>query len=213
MNGMLPWYVARSSGLIAWALLAASVVWGLAISTRVFRGSPRPAWLLDLHRYLGGIATVFVGVHIVALLGDTYVHFGLASLLVPFASSWHPVAVAWGVTSLYLLSAVELTSLMRTRLPKHLWRATHYASFPLFILATIHALSAGADARTWAFETVAALTTVAVIALTAIRVSSHRSPPRRVAIPTPQRPDLPQPSSRAAAGTSFEIQERLPSRL
>ena len=64
MSGMLPWYVARSSGLIAWALLAASVLWGLAISTRVLRGTPRPSWLLDLHRYLGGIATVFVGVHI-----------------------------------------------------------------------------------------------------------------------------------------------------
>ena len=198
MSEMLPWYVARSSGLIAWALLAASVVWGLAISTRVLRGSPRPAWLLDLHRYMGGIATVFVGVHVVALLGDTYVHFGLASLLVPFASSWHPVAVAWGVTSLYLLLAVEMTSLIRTRLPKRLWRATHYASFPLFFVATIHALSAGTDAVTWAFETVAVLTMVTVIGLTAFRVSSDRQPPRRVAIPTPQRPDRPQPSSRAA---------------
>lgn len=198
MSEMLPWYVARSSGLIAWALLAASVVWGLAISTRVLRGSPRPAWLLDLHRYMGGIATVFVGVHVVALLGDTYVHFGLASLLVPFASSWHPVAVAWGVTSLYLLLAVEMTSLIRTRLPKRLWRATHYASFPLFFVATIHALSAGTDAVTWTFETVAVLTMVTVIGLTALRVSSERQPPHRVAIPTPQRPDRPQSSSRAA---------------
>ena len=107
MSGMLPWYVARSSGLIAWALLAASVLWGLAISTRVLRGTPRPSWLLDLHRYLGGIATAFVGVHIVALLGDTYVHFGLASVLVPFAGSWHPVAVAWGVTAFYVLLAVD----------------------------------------------------------------------------------------------------------
>ena len=112
MSGTLPWFVARSSGLIAWALLAASVVWGLAISTRVLNGRPRPAWLLDLHRYLGGIATVFVAVHIVALLGDTYVHFGLASVLVPFASSWHPVAVAWGISAFYLLLAVEVTSLV-----------------------------------------------------------------------------------------------------
>ncbi|MDP9299796.1 MAG: ferric reductase-like transmembrane domain-containing protein [Actinomycetota bacterium] len=195
---MFPWYVARTSGLIAWALLAASVLWGLAISTRVLKGRPRPAWLLDLHRYLGGIATVFVGVHIVALLGDTYVHFGLASVLIPFASSWHPVAVAWGVTAFYLLLAVEITSLIRTRLPKRLWRATHYASFPLFIVATIHALSAGTDARTWTFEVVAALTVVAVVALTTLRIPSHVQPPRRVAAPTPQRPDGAQPSGRAA---------------
>ena len=197
MSGTLPWDIARSSGMIAWALLAASVLWGLAISTRVLKGNPRPSWLLDLHRYLGGIATVFVGVHVAALLGDTYVHFGLASVLVPFASSWHPVAVAWGVTSLYLLLAVEMTSLIRTRIPKRLWRATHYASFPLFVVATIHALSAGTDARTWGFELVAALTVVTVAALTALRIQSHRRPPRPVAAPTPQRPDRQQPSSRS----------------
>ena len=198
MSGMLPWYVARSSGLIAWALLAASVLWGLAISTRVLRGTPRPSWLLDLHRYLGGIATVFVGVHIVALLGDTYMHFGLASVLVPFASSWHPVAVAWGVTAFYVLLAVELTSLLRTRIPKRLWRATHYASFPLFVVATIHSVSAGTDARTWVFEVVATLTMMTVAALTALRIQSRRLPARPAAAPIPQRPDRMRRSGRAA---------------
>jgi len=197
VSGTLPWFVARSSGLIAWALLAASVVWGLAISTRVLNGRPRPAWLLDLHRYLGGIATVFVGVHMIALLSDTYVHFGLASVLVPFASSWHPVAVAWGISAFYLLLAVEMTSLIRARLPRRLWRATHYASFPLFIVATIHALSAGTDAHTWAFELVAALAVMAVVALTALRIGGER-PPRRVAASFPQRPDRPRTSGRAA---------------
>jgi predicted ferric reductase len=197
VSGTLPWFVARSSGLIAWALLAASVVWGLAISTRVLNGRPRPAWLLDLHRYLGGIATVFVGVHMIALLGDTYVHFGLASVLVPFASSWHPVAVAWGISAFYLLLAVEMTSLIRARLPRRLWRATHYASFPLFIVATIHALSAGTDAHTSAFELVAALAVMAVVALTALRIGGER-PPRRVAASFPQRPDRPRTSGRAA---------------
>ncbi len=198
MSGTLPWFVARSSGLIAWALLAASVVWGLAISTRVLNRRPRPAWLLDLHRYLGGIATVFVGVHIIALLGDTYVHFGLASVLVPFASSWHPVAVAWGISAFYLLLAIEMTSLIRARLPRRLWRATHYASFPLFVVATIHALSAGTDARTWAFELVAALAVMAVVALTSLRIGGERQPPHRVAASFPHRPDRPRTSGRAA---------------
>jgi predicted ferric reductase len=163
---------------------------------------------LDLHRYLGGIATIFVGVHIVALLGDTYVHFGLASVLIPFASRWHQVAVAWGITALYLLLAVELTSLIRTRVPKRLWRATHYASFPLFIVATIHALSAGTDARTWGFEVVVALTVMAVAALTALRIGSERQPPRRVAPRLPQRPDRSQPSGGA---DSWSVHSSIPS--
>jgi methionine sulfoxide reductase heme-binding subunit len=171
MRGMLVWYIARSSGLIAWALLAASVLWGLGLTTKVLRGRPRPAWLLDLHRYLGGLATIFVVVHVAGVLADTYVHFGLASVFVPFASSWRPVAVAWGVAGLYLLAAVELTSLLRARLPKRAWRAVHFASFPLFVTATIHALTAGTDTRTWAFELLATLVIVLVGWLTVVRVS------------------------------------------
>ena len=48
----LSWYVARSSGLVAWALVTASIVWGLALSSRLIRRRGVPAWLLALHRYL-----------------------------------------------------------------------------------------------------------------------------------------------------------------
>ena len=90
MNQQLWWYVARSGGIVAWALLAASVLWGLFPSTKVLRGKPRPNWILDLHRFLGGLALIFTGVHVVALILDSYVHFGLTEILVPFASAWHP---------------------------------------------------------------------------------------------------------------------------
>ena len=47
---------------------------------------------------------------------------------------------------MYLLFAVELTSLARTRLPRRLWRRVHYASFVVFAATTVHGLSAGTDA-------------------------------------------------------------------
>jgi len=139
------WYTARAGGIVAWALLAASVIWGLWLSGRIRPLGARPAWILDLHRFLGGLATIFVGVHVGAILLDTYTHFGLTDVLVPFASSWHPVAVAWGIVALYVLLAVELTSLARQRLPKRLWRTVHVASLPLFVVASIHYLAAGTD--------------------------------------------------------------------
>ena len=61
MSGQFPWYVARSAGLVAWALLAASVLWGLALSTKILSPKVRANWILDLHRWLGGLATIFVG--------------------------------------------------------------------------------------------------------------------------------------------------------
>ena len=97
MTSQITWYAARASGIVAWALAAASVIWGLALSTRALGRSPRPAWLFDLHRFLGGIALVFTGVHVGAILLDTYVHFSIVNVLVPFTGTWHPVAVAWGL--------------------------------------------------------------------------------------------------------------------
>ena len=95
-------------------------------------------------------ALVFTGVHVVAIVADSYVHFGLTEVLVPFTGTWHPVAVAWGIIGFYFLAAVEVTSLLRRRLSKRVWRATHFLSFPLFALTTVHALSAGTDRATFA---------------------------------------------------------------
>ncbi len=178
------WYTARAGGIVAWALLAASVVWGLWLSGRVRPFGVRPAWVLDLHRFLGGLATMFVGVHVLAILADSYTSFGLSDVLVPFASSWHPLAVAWGVVGLYLLLAVELTSLARKHLPKQIWRAVHVSAFPLYALATIHYLSAGTDAMNPMSLVAIAVATGSVVALTIRRVSEMRARTAREVVPT-----------------------------
>jgi DMSO/TMAO reductase YedYZ heme-binding membrane subunit len=161
VNDRLWWYVARSSGLVAWALLAASTLWGLALTTRPFDRRVASRWVNDLHRFLGGLSVAFVALHLTGVVADSFVHFGLADVLVPLASSWHPWAVAWGVVALYLLVAVELTSLARARLPHHLWKGVHALSFVLFVVATVHVLQAGTDTDDgWALYPVLAVTMV-----------------------------------------------------
>lgn len=142
------WYLARATGIMAWALATAAVLWGMALSTRALGPKPRAPWLLDLHRYLGGITVLFTLAHIGSLIADSYVQFDLVDVLVPMASSWKPLAVSFGVVALYLLLAVELTSLARRRLPKRLWRAIHLASYGVFVLVTVHFLAAGTDGAT-----------------------------------------------------------------
>ena len=184
MSGTFPWYVARAAGLVSWALLAAATLWGLALSTRALGDRPRANWLLDLHRWLGGTALAFTGVHVVALLADQYVHFGVAEILVPFTSSWHPVAVAWGVVAAYLLLAVEFTSLARNRLSKRAWRRVHTASFVLFVFATIHGLTAGTDTRSVMARTLALAVGTVFAGLTAIRLADVLRP---APAPSPHR--------------------------
>jgi DMSO/TMAO reductase YedYZ heme-binding membrane subunit len=182
MSDQLFWYTARAGGIVGWALLSASVLWGLLISTRVMGKLAKRPWLLDLHRYLGGLALIFTGVHVVSIIADSYVHFGLVEVLVPFASSWKPLPVAWGIVSLYLLLAVELTSLVRNRLSKRVWHAIHLTSLPLFAFSTIHMLTAGTDGGNGPLRWSALLVSAAVAGLVAMRVQSAREkrdrPPR-----------------------------------
>ncbi len=171
------WYLARASGLVAWGLVTGAVVLGLWLSLRMSRNRPRPAWTLDLHRFLGGLAVVFTGVHLAGLAADSFVSFGLAELLVPFASSWKPTEVALGVVGLYLLLAIELTSLLMRRLPRRLWRGVHLTSYVLFVLATAHMLAAGTDVRSWKVQWAALGGTTLVIFLSIARVLATRRRP------------------------------------
>lgn len=161
------WFLARAGGLVAWAMLALSVLWGVAASTAILQARRKPGWLLDLHSWLGGLAVTFTTIHVIALIGDDYVEFGLGDVLVPMTSEWRPVAVAWGVLSLYLLIAIQLTSLLRRHLPKRLWRWVHLTSFVLFFTSGIHAGLAGTDTSNliyrWATVSITALTMIAIL--------------------------------------------------
>ena len=161
--GKIPWYVARSSGLVAWALILATIVWGLLLATKVLGRRPTPAWLLSLHRYLGALAVVFVGVHVGAILIDTYTDFGITDVLVPFTGSWHPAAVAWGIVGMYLLAAIEITSLLRHRMSRRAWHAVHLLSYFLFATTTVHMLTAGTDVKALVASTAAVLLGVAAV--------------------------------------------------
>jgi DMSO/TMAO reductase YedYZ heme-binding membrane subunit len=168
----ITWYVARSTGIVAWALVTASVIWGLLLSGRSPGGRLRPNWLLDLHRFLGGSAVVLTGIHMASLLVDRYTDFGVADVLLPFSTDWHPGAVAWGIAAMYLLAAVELTSLLRRRMSKRAWKATHLLSYPVFAASTIHLLTAGTDAANPLLRYGAIAAAIAVAGLTGLRIAA-----------------------------------------
>lgn len=191
MSGTLPWYVARASGLVAWTVLAASVVWGLLMTSKAVRAWVKSSWLLDLHRWLAGLACVFTGIHVLAIVADTYVHFGIASVLVPYATHWHPLAVAYGIASMYLLAAVEITSLLRRHLSNKLWRAVHLLSFPLFMSATVHGLSAGTDSRIPMVTLTAVLACAGIATLTAVRIQVRNEKARVLAARHAERSRVP----------------------
>lgn len=145
MGEHLAWYVSRATGIVSWGLLVASMLWGLLHATRALGRWNRPWWMLGVHRFLGALTVAFVVVHVLAIVADGYTAFGPVDVLVPLASEWRPLPVALGIVGLYVLVAVELTSLLQRHLPRGVWRQVHLASYGAFALATGHALTAGTD--------------------------------------------------------------------
>jgi predicted ferric reductase len=176
------WYAARAGGIVAWALASLSVITGLQLSTRLVR-KPAPNWVLDVHRFLGGLTVAFVAVHMAGLAADQFVGFGPVELLVPFASGYKPAAVALGVVGMYLLVAIELTSLAMRKMPRRTWHAVHLTSFVLFLVATVHGVTAGTDRHSALFQWACLLTAAVVLMMTLVRIWSPRRAARAGANP------------------------------
>ncbi len=146
MSEQFWWYIARSGGIVALVLSGASVIWGLLLSSKVMPGIPKPRWILDLHKWFGGSAVVFTIIHVVALMLDSYIGFGILDVLIPGVADWNPGAVAWGVVSGWLLLAVQATSMLMNQLPKRLWKGVHLTSYGVLFAGILHGAQAGTDA-------------------------------------------------------------------
>lgn len=175
MNSHFWWYLTRSSGIVSWLMLTATVIWGILVSTKAFPNQRQPTWLLALHRWLAGLTLVFLALHLIALVADNYVSFGIADLVIPYASEWKPGAIALGVIAMWLLIAVQLTSWAMRRLPRRIWRLVHLTSYAAFWLTSLHAAFAGTDRTSLLYQVTAAASILAVAWALMYRVANRRA--------------------------------------
>jgi predicted ferric reductase len=137
------WFASRATGLVSLLLLTGTVVLGIATTGRA-AGSRWPRFAVaDLHRNLSLLAVVFLGVHIATAVIDPYAGIRWADALLPFVSVYQPFWLGLGAVALDLLIAVLVTSLVRSRLPRRVWRAVHWAGYALFPVAVAHGLGTG----------------------------------------------------------------------
>ena len=144
------WLLARASGLVAYAILTASVLAGLVLKARPLGRSVSPAVIVDIHRFLALLGLGALAIHGIALVLDDAVDIGLAALLVPGAAPYRPLATALGVLAAELMVLVYVSFPLRRRIGAKAWRALHWFTYLVFALATLHGLAAGTDSgRTW----------------------------------------------------------------
>ena len=198
----LPWYVARACGLTAWALAWASVVMGLALSTRALGRRPKAPWLNDLHRFLGGLTVIFVAVHVGALLSDRYVPFTPEQVLVPYATHWKPGAVAWGIAAFYLLRGRRgHLAAACGDLPRRLWKGVHFSSYAMAVAASLHLLTAGTDAHIAAVR----WAVLSLMAATAFFIFYRLSGPgRRASVAASEAVGPPRPAQLGGEGSEVQ---------
>lgn len=139
------WYVTRSAGIMAYLLLWLSTVWGLAVAAKPFDKFLPRLFTFDAHEFLSLLALGFTGVHVVALLFDSYAPFSVIQLFVPFTAEYRPVWTAMGIVGLDLAALVTVTFYLRQRIGFKTFRVLHYASFVSYIGATLHGIFSGTD--------------------------------------------------------------------
>jgi predicted ferric reductase len=144
-TGQLPWFTSRGFGLVALALLTASVVMGLGISGRMSGKLLSKPLLFELHSFLSVLTVVFIVVHVGALMFDHYLAFSVADLILPFGSPYRPLPVTLGVVAAWLTVALVVSFWIRNYLGRRVWRTFHYTSFVAWLLGFVHGLTAGTD--------------------------------------------------------------------
>jgi sulfoxide reductase heme-binding subunit YedZ len=139
------WYASRATGIVALLLLTAVLVLGILVNRQGrLPGLPRFA-VTSLHRNLSLLSVAFIVVHVITAVLDTFVSIPLAAGVIPFASGYERLWLALGAISFDLMLAMIVTSLLRGRINRILWRAIHLLAYLSWPIAFAHSIGASKD--------------------------------------------------------------------
>ncbi len=146
------WYLSRASAMVAFGLVWCSMVFGLTMTNKLARVWPGGPTAFELHQHTSLLGLAFALFHGLILLGDKYINFTIAQIIVPFTSTgFKPIWVGLGQIGFYLLAIVGLSFYVRKRIGHRAWRTLHFLSFITFALALTHGILSGTDSgEAWA---------------------------------------------------------------
>jgi len=146
------WYLSRGSAFVALTLLWASMALGLTITNKMARIWPGAPAAFAIHEYVSLLGLAFSIFHGLILMGDHYINFDLAQVVVPFAAhNYRPLLVGFGQLGFYVWLIVALSFYVRSHIGAKTWRALHYVSFLTYVMALYHSITSGTDSSSsWA---------------------------------------------------------------
>jgi methionine sulfoxide reductase heme-binding subunit len=181
MSSTSLWYATRASGLMTMVLLTLTMVLGITTTTRA-RARRWPGFAQqELHRRLSMIAVVFLAIHVLTSVLDTYVNISWTAIVIPFTSSYGTLWVGVGTLALDLMLAVFVSSLLRPRMRPGTWRTIHWLAYLSWPVALAHTFGMGTDAReSWVIALGAGCVVAVAMALAwRIRQATRQASARR----------------------------------
>ena len=157
------WYTMRASGIVALVLLSATMILGILTAGRL--KAPRwPGFAQgDLHKRVSVLAMVFLSLHVLTAVLDTYVHIGWLAVVVPFASSYRPLWVGLGTVGVDLILALAISGALRQRISARAWRGIHWVAYASWPVAMAHSLGMGTDASALWLDALAGICAFGVV--------------------------------------------------
>ena len=130
-------------GLGAVGAVTVNLLLGMLMSLRY---SPVRCWphhhfsVFVLHQWTAYAAVALTLTHPLVLLFIGAPRFRIIDIVFPINSPLQPKLNLAGAGALYLLVLVLVSSLLRTRIGRPLWRSLHYLVFPAAVLLFLHSI-------------------------------------------------------------------------
>jgi len=139
------WFIARITGLTAFAVLSLSVLSGEALRTSVLDFLAKNRAIRKLHDFTTPLWLPLVFAHIIALIFDKTARIQPVNAVVPFTTDYGQLPIGLGTIAFDIIMIVTITSWLRSRMNNTLWMWIHRTSYIGFVAIFFHAALSGTD--------------------------------------------------------------------
>lgn len=130
-------------GLVAVGAVTINLLLGMLMA---FRYSPVRYWphrrinYFQLHNWTGYIALLVTILHPVVLLLNKTTRFRVIDLVFPIHSPSQPLENTVGAIALYMIGIIVVTSYMRVRIGRRVWKAFHFTTYVAAVALFWHSI-------------------------------------------------------------------------
>jgi predicted ferric reductase len=139
------WFIARITGLTAFAVLSLSVLSGEALRTSVLDFLAKNRAIRKLHDFTTPLWLPLGVTHVIALLLDKTARITPLDVFWPFLTDYGQLAIGLGTISFDIILVVTITSWIRRYMNNTLWTWIHRTSYIGFVALFFHAALSGTD--------------------------------------------------------------------